>query len=978
MSNNRWFYELKQNGMLISPSVLEDELPKGPAPVDQQKYEKLRDAYAKFRTWFEQEERPDPTPLRIWINALFESFLEYGSSTWQKDASVSDRFKLKTSELQLELRPDRVLFFQSESNPRLMLKIDRTSRAVGMGRARSEYSKFVELLRGTGVKLGIITNGMQVRLVYAAMDSDSWVEWDVARWFENIEGREQLAGFQALCGPEFNTKGNEHRLLQAVLDSRSKQGELSQVLGENTRLAVEELLSSLDRSMRLYPEMRDILLKDPVSHSTISEEEELEALYQASIRLVMRIVVVLFAESRDLLPRNIESYHASYGVEGLYALLKKAETTLGLNSLETAQYSWPRLLSLFRLIHEGSSDVNLNIIPYGGALFRRGDKKSSDPVLRALALFEDQRNEVSDATVLKVLNWLKKGEVRIKVGRSTRKVSGLVDFSDLRTEYIGMMYEGLLDYRLRRVKEEEKAVIFLNIGEQPALPLSLLESLDDSSLKNMIKELGKVETKKLDDEDEEGSEGPEDEACSNEEPELEAISSEEEGPSLSCNDVVPDALLWAMRAVEKAGIVKRPRGKNPDMIRYEEERRKAAARLIVKEVKAGETYLVRGSGTRKGTGTFYTKPQLAVPTVIRTLEPLLNDVKEVEGRKVLVPKTPEEILSVKVCDPAMGSGSFLVAALNYITDCLYSSLWEHNRFRSLPEDQTAVVLPFGERSKGLLPEDIIPCRTDDEAFEMKVKARLKRYVVERCIYGVDINHLAVELAKLSLWVETMDRGLPFGFLDHKLKCGNSLVGCWADRFQEYPLLAWKREGGDAKHDGVHHKKKVWTEEIKDIYSKKVKPELESILLGQHTLDDWEYGDDGVPRALMADLGKRIADLHDLPLFGDGFERREQAYRSAFEDNKEFQDLRSRFDLWCAVWFWPGDWMDEPPTPKAFYSPSESMMKRARALAQKFGVLPLGAGVPRRVRQRGRRLRRRSGKPAMGGIQAHIKGILLSI
>ena len=73
----------------------------------------------------------------------------------------------------------------------------------------------------------------------------------------------------------------------------------------------------------------------------------------------------------------------------------------------------------------------------------------------------------------------------------------------------------------------------------------------------------------------------------------------------------------------------------------------------------GEFYLVRAGNTRKGTGTFYTRPQLAVPTVHRTLEPLCYDKGE-DG--TLTPKPPETILGLKVCDPACGSASFLVAA----------------------------------------------------------------------------------------------------------------------------------------------------------------------------------------------------------------------------------------------------------------------------------------------------------------------------
>src|SRR3989304_3533166 len=93
--------------------------------------------------------------------------------------------------------------------------------------------------------------------------------------------------------------------------------------------------------------------------------------------------------------------------------------------------------------------------------------------------------------------------------------------------------------------------------------------------------------------------------------------------------------------------------------------------------------------------------------------------------------------------------------------------------------------------------------------------RLKRYVVERCLYGVDLDPLAVELARLGLWIETMDRTLPFGFLEPKLRCGNAPVGCWFDRFRDYPALAWEREGGDKSHsNGVHFEKEAWTKAIR--------------------------------------------------------------------------------------------------------------------------------------------------------------------
>ena len=215
-------------------------------------------------------------------------------------------------------------------------------------------------------------------------------------------------------------------------------------------------------------------------------------------------------------------------------------------------------------------------------------------------------------------------------------------------------------------------------------------------------------------------------------------------------------------------------------------------------VATGEFYLVRAGNTRKGTGTFYTRPQLAVPTVHRTWSRCATTRPRMAR---CVPKTPEVILGLKVCDPACGSASFLVAALHYLTDALYKSLCHHRKLDD-PEQAKKLTLPYGRPRTGKMDEELVPFPPNDpqrgDTFEDRVKALLRRHVVERCIYGVDINPLAVEFARVSLWVETLDPELPFSFLDHKIKVGNSLVGCWLDRVLDYPLKAWEREGGDGK------------------------------------------------------------------------------------------------------------------------------------------------------------------------------------
>jgi hypothetical protein len=189
------------------------------------------------------------------------------------------------------------------------------------------------------------------------------------------------------------------------------------------------------------------------------------------------------------------------------------------------------------------------------------------------------------------------------------------------------------------------------------------------------------------------------------------------------------------------------------------------------------------------------------------------------------PKKPEQILELKVCDPACGSGSFLLGSLRFLTNTLYDSLFCHNRIKDY-SDYSLVELIYDKKQENLLAKEDLPCRPDDENFEVRTKAKLRRYVVERCIYGVDLDPLAIELCRLSLWIETLDKELPFTFLDHKIKCGNSLVGAWFDQFMHYPVMAWEREGGDKNHtNGVHYQKEQWTKAIRDIQTQKVKPEI---------------------------------------------------------------------------------------------------------------------------------------------------------
>lgn len=166
-------------------------------------------------------------------------------------------------------------------------------------------------------------------------------------------------------------------------------------------------------------------------------------------------------------------------------------------------------------------------------------------------------------------------------------------------------------------------------------------------------------------------------------------------------------------------------------------------RVVRAAVQAGEAYLATDRGERKISGSYYTPDYIVQYIVERSLRPLI------EGRST------QEILELRVLDPAIGSGHFLVAATSYLARAAVGAV-DH--------EQQAMLGDLGE----LDPE------------------HLRRLVVERCIFGVDKNPRALELAKLSLWIATVQRDRPLNFLDHHLKHGDSLLGARVDRLARLP------------------------------------------------------------------------------------------------------------------------------------------------------------------------------------------------
>ncbi len=866
------------------------------------------------------------------------------TGTWLRGSAIGAEWSRRTATGET-VRPRQL--WRGPHGSLLPVFLD-SEKQVGIGRGRRTASLVVQWLRAGGERLALLTNGRQWRLIFAGLDFDAWCEWDTELWFEEGQLSSQVNALRTLLSPRAWTSPADAQnapLLTAVLDSRKGQAELSAALGERVREAVELLVQAHGE-----------VLQEQCAHISSAE------IYRAAVRVVMRLVVILFAESRDLLPRDNALYHAAYGIGGLLEELERIAARGG-QRLARQYSAWPRLLALFRLVHQGSHHPALPVPAYGGELFApAGTDSELEQALQVFesAAFDNSRAIVSDREILRVLEKISRTRVRLRQGRQNTTVTVPVDFSDLSSEYIGILYEGLLDFELKTAPTGDP-VIFLAVGNQPALPLSRLEAMDDRALAALLEKMQDTSSKDAGSEEEsddteaepgelDSSDAPENSAeeatdAENTAPDI-AESAADDGTADHRHQTRTRAEVWARRAAVAGGLVKRAAGNlTPAKQReYEELLARKARQLVIRVVLPGEWFLVRWGGTRKGSGTFYTRPGLAVPTVQRTLRPLayapptLADGSPDTAAPACdwLPRAPEEILALKTCDPACGSGTFPVASLRFLTDALFASVHHHGRVADRTD--RAIVSLLGPQTAEhseipALGQEMVPCRPQDPAFEPRLKSVLKRYLVERCIYGVDLDPLAVELCRLSLWIETMDRTLPFSFLDHKVKCGNGLVGAWFDQFLHYPVMAWKnREGGDKGHtNGVHYQKEARGKALREFATGILQEDLRECLAGPSLLDRRDHMRNATQVHTEA-LGL-LARLHDLPV-QDAAERA-RLYRSLLLAAPAWRQLKSAMDLWCACWFWPAESLDVAPLPSTLAQPSAQTQAEADRIAAKL-------------------------------------------
>jgi hypothetical protein len=197
---------------------------------------------------------------------------------------------------------------------------------------------------------------------------------------------------------------------------------------------------------------------------------------------------------------------------------------------------------------------------------------------------------------------------------------------------------------------------------------------------------------------------------------------------------------------------------------------------------------------RKGSGSYYTPDDLVNLIIRETLEPLIearlaafrNKAEELassdqdEGRKLGILRRldpAERLLDLKICDPAMGSGHFLVSLVDYMADQVITAVAETETMVEWAD----YISPLADRIEGI--RNTILGNAEERSWtvdpeQLDDRHIIRRMVLKRCVYGVDKNQMAVELAKVALWLHSFTVGAPLSFLDHHLRCGDSLFGSW--------------------------------------------------------------------------------------------------------------------------------------------------------------------------------------------------------
>ncbi len=688
-----WLRLVDVSGPFIGLGVLTETFPQGLDADEPRATARLREGYADWEA-NRRQRKPDRAVHRAWTMLVLTEFLEYRDGLLAEGQAIPETVKATLPEHRVTLRPDLAVGRPGE-RPMLLVnvlapgtRLERPTDEHGLHASPAERMRL--LLRGAGIGSGLLTDGDRWMLVHQPKDrTATFATWESDVLVEEPEARR---AFRSLLGAR--------RLLGVAADdtldglferSRDDEREVTDQLGVQARRAVEMLVDALDRADR---EAGGALLAD----------RPLERVYEAVVAVVMRVIFLLAAEGRGLMPED-GPWLESYAVAPIREQLRAVADRDGPELLDRRFDVWPRLLATFRAVHGGVKHPRVHRPGFGGDLF----DPERYPFLEGV---DGARLRISNRVMLHLLDALQTLEVEVPGGRERRALS----FSALGVEQIGHVYEGLLDHEAVRASEPVVGLAGTS-KRQPEIALFDLERAHLAGEETLL-ELLKQQTGR-------------------------SVPALRRGLQAD-----PDAM--------RAGRLRVACDNDEQLVK-----RLLAYLALMREniFNAPTVYLpgavyVTASTRRRSTGTHYTPPSLTEPIVRYALEPVVYE-GPAEGllREAWTLKAPAALLALKVCDIAMGSGAFLVAACRYLAARLVEAWAQH-------------------------PADL-PAGASDDPEERELIAL--RLVAERCLYGVDKNSMAVDIAKVSLWLITLRRDRPFTFVDHALRHGDSLLGLTSER-----------------------------------------------------------------------------------------------------------------------------------------------------------------------------------------------------
>ena len=533
----------------------------------------------------------------------------------------------------------------------------------GAGWNATRHARFERLLRETGVPVGLLCTHERIRLIHAPKgESSGYVTFEFSQ-MALPAGRPILAAFDMLLSADALFSGHPEARLPALLaKSRDAQTEVSTRLSRQVLAALHELLRGfVSADARGDGTVTDIARRDP------------DHLYGGLITTLMRLVFVLYAEDRGLMPDH-PVYQQHYSLGGLFVRLR-ADAAAWPDTMDRRFGAWAQLLSLFRLIHGGGGHAGLSFVARKGTLFdphrfpflegRGPDQEPAIPM-------------VPDASVWKVL-------------QSLMVLDGeRLSYRTLDVEQIGSVYEAIMGFRVELTTGRS-----ISVASPKRTGAAVIVDLDSV----LALERGK-RAKALQDATDRKLTGT-------------------VAATLRTASTVADVVAALERTVD--------RDATPDVV-------------------AGGTPVLQPTDERRRSGSHYTPRSLTEPIVSEALRPILERLGP-DAR-------PENILDLKVLDPATGSGAFLVESCRQLSARLVEAWSVHGGPPDLPADEDELL-------------------------------HARRLVAQQCIYGVDKNPMAIDLARLSLWLVTLAQDHEFTFIDHALRSGDSLVGLTRNQIEGF-------------------------------------------------------------------------------------------------------------------------------------------------------------------------------------------------